>query len=112
MSVETYPHLFQPIRVGKTVFRNRIFAAPNGCQYLDSRNAPSPDGVAFFERKALGGFASVTLGECIVDRRTGQSHAYQILLDDPQNLPALSAMATAISRHGAVASVQLQHSGM
>ena len=112
MSVETYPHLFQPIRIGKTLFRNRIFAAPNGCQYLDSRNGPSPDGVAFCERKALGGFASVTLGECIVDRRTGQAHAYQILLDDPQNLPAMSAMATAISRHGAVAGVQLQHCGM
>ena len=112
MSVETYPHLFQPIRIGKTLFRNRIFAAPNGCQYLDSQNGPSPDGVAFFERKALGGFASVTLGECIVDRRTGQAHAYQILLDNPQALPPMSSVATAISRHGAVASAQLQHCGM
>ncbi len=112
MSVETYPHLFSPIRIGKAVFRNRIFAAPNGCQYLDGRNAPSMEGAAFFERKALGGFAAVTLGECIVDSVTGQAHAYQVLLDEPRNLPALSAAASAISRHGAVASVQLQHCGM
>ena len=112
MSLETYPHLFEPIRVGKTIFRNRIFAAPNGCQYLDHRNAPSAEGVAFYERKALGGFAAVTLGECIVDSRTGQAHAYQILVDEPRSLPAMTAMASAISRHGAVASVQLQHCGI
>ncbi len=112
MSIERYPNLFAPIRIGKTVFRNRIFAAPNGCQYLDYGNVPSREGVAFFERKAIGGAAAVTVGECIVDSKTGQAHAYQILLDNPQALPPMSSMATAISRHGAVASVQLQHCGM
>ena len=47
-----------------------------------------------------------------MDSKTGQSHAYQILLDNPQALPPMSSMAAAISRHGAVASVQLQHCGM
>lgn len=112
MSIEHFPHLFAPIRIGNTLFRNRIFAAPNGCQYLDYGNVPSKDGVAFYERKAIGGAAAVTLGECIVDSKTGQAHAYQILLDNPQALPPMSSMATAISRHGAVASVQLQHCGI
>ena len=112
MGVEKFPHLFEPIRIGNTLFRNRIFAAPNGCQYLDGEGAPTQEGVAFYERKALGGFAAVTMGECIVDSKTGQAHAYQALLDRPRNLPGFSAMATAISRHGAVASVQLQHCGM
>ncbi|MBR0401801.1 MAG: FAD-dependent oxidoreductase [Lachnospiraceae bacterium] len=107
-----FPHLFEPIRIGRTLFKNRLFAAPNGCQYLDYGNVPSDRGVAFYERKALGGFAAVTLGECIVDSKTGQAHAYQILLDNPAALPPMSSMATAISRHGAVASVQLQHCGM
>ncbi len=112
MSIVKYPHLFEPIRIGSTLFKNRLFAAPNGCQYLDYGNVPSDAGVAFFERKAIGGFAAVTLGECIVDSKTGQAHAYQILLDNPQALPPMSSMASAISRHGAVASVQLQHCGM
>ncbi len=25
-----YPHLFEPIRVGDTLFRNRIFSSPTG----------------------------------------------------------------------------------
>ena len=112
MSIARYPHLFEPIRIGRTVFKNRLFAAPNGCQYLDGRGAPSEAGVAFYERKAMGGFAAVTLGECIVDSKTGQAHAYQILLDEPRALPSMASMAEAISRHGAVASVQLQHCGM
>ena len=112
MSIEKYPNLFSPIQIGRTLFRNRVFAAPNGCQYLDYGNVPSKDGVAFFERKAIGGAAAVTLGECIVDSRTGQAHAYQILLDNPQALPPMASVARAISRHGAVASVQLQHCGM
>ena len=27
MSVQDYPHLFEPIRLGNTFFRNRIFGA-------------------------------------------------------------------------------------
>ncbi len=112
MGVCRYPHLFQPIRIGKTIFKNRIFASPNGCQYHYYGGMPSDEGIAFYERKALGGFAAVTLGECIVDSKTGQSHSYQLVLDNPLGLPQFSAMATALSRHGAVASVQLQHCGM
>ena len=112
MGVVHYPHLFEPIRIGKTLFRNRIFAAPNGCQYQYYGGVPSDEGIAFYERKALGGFAAVTIGECIVDSKTGQAHSYQLLLDNPLALPPMSAMAAAISRHGTVASVQLQHCGM
>ena len=112
MGIEKYPHLFEPIKIGNTVFRNRIFASPTGCQYLDYGNVPSAQGAAFYERKALGGAAAVTIGESIVDSKTGQAHAYQILLDNPQALPPLTSAATAISRHGAVASIQLQHCGI
>ncbi|MCR5845131.1 MAG: FAD-dependent oxidoreductase [bacterium] len=112
MSIEKYPHLLSPLKVGNVIFRNRIFAAPNGCQYLDYGNLPSAAGAAFYERKAMGGAAAVALGECIVDSATGQAHAYQILLDNPQALPPLASAATAINRHGAISCIQLQHCGM
>ena len=54
----TYPHLFSPIRLGDTVFRNRLFAAPVGYEYLSSRNYPLDETVGFFERKAMGGPAT------------------------------------------------------
>ena len=107
-----YPHLFTPIRLGSTLFENRIFAAPTGCLSVDQNGFPTPSGVAYYERKAIGGAAAVTVGDCIVDTKTGQVTAYQVALDKPLALPHLSSMAVAISRHGAVASVELQHGGM
>ncbi len=112
MGMEKFPHLFEPLKIGGVLFRSRIFAAPNGCQYLDYGGVPSAAGAAFYERKAMGGAAAVTIGECVVDSKTGQAHAYQVLLDNPQALPPMSSAAAAISRHGAVASAQLQHCGM
>ncbi len=111
MNALKYPHLFQTIRLGDTLFRNRIFAAPTGCLDVSPDGAPTPSGIAFYERKAAGGAAAVTIGDCIVDTKTGQITAYQIRMDNPLTLPHMSAMARAISKHGAVASVELQHGG-
>jgi 2,4-dienoyl-CoA reductase-like NADH-dependent reductase (Old Yellow Enzyme family)/NADPH-dependent 2,4-dienoyl-CoA reductase/sulfur reductase-like enzyme len=107
-----YPNLFTPIRLGNTHFMNRLFAAPTGCLDLSHGGIPTPSAVAYYERKALGGAAAVTIGDCIVDTKTGQITAYQVCIDNPLALPQLSSMAGAISRHGAVASVELQHGGM
>ena len=107
-----YGHLFAPIILGNTLFRNRIFASPTGCLGVDDFGAPTPEGIAYYERKAAGGAAAVTIGDCIVDSKTGHVTAYQMLMDSKRGIPALSAMADAIARHGAVASVELQHGGI
>ena len=99
-----YPHLFTPIRLGDTLFENRIFASPTGCYYVDQNCFPTPAGIAYYERKAIGGAAAVTVGDCIVDTNTGQVTAYQVVLDTPLALPHLSSLATAISQHGAAVS--------
>ena len=106
-----YPHLFEPIQLGKTLFRNRIFASPTGHHEMTPDCFPDAEVVAFYEHKAMGGSASVCVGDCIVDTLTGQSHVKQIHIDDPLVVPSLTAVATAISRHGAVASAELSHDG-
>ena len=57
MSVLKYPRLFEPFVIGNVVFRNRIFAAPEGFYNVGGDYLPSLDEIAFFERKAVGGFA-------------------------------------------------------
>lgn len=106
-----YPHLFEPLRLGNTFFRNRIFASPTGHHEMTPDCFPDPEVIAYYEKKAQGGVASVSVGDCIVHTKTGQSHTKQIHLDDPLILPSLTAVATAISRHGAVASAELSHGG-
>lgn len=57
-----YPHLFTPLQVGSAVFRNRIFASPQGFYRVAADNLPNGDEAAFYERKALGGFAASMRG--------------------------------------------------
>jgi len=106
-----YPHLFSPIRLGDTVFRNRYFAAPVGYEYLSSQNYPLEETIAFFERKAIGGAATVNVGSAAPDGKRGRIGKTQLPLSDPDSLPPIYRLASAISRHGAVAAVELQHCG-
>ncbi len=107
-----YPHLFSPIQLGNTVFRNRYFAAPVAYEYLSSKNYPLEETIAFFERKAMGGAATVNVGSAMPDSKRGAIGGFDNLnLDDPMGLPAIYRLASAISRHGAVAAIELQHCG-
>ena len=106
-----YENLFSPIVLGNTQFRNRIFAAPIGMEYFPSeRLHPGDDFIAFFERKAEGGVATVCIGSAMVDNARGAIGPF-IRLDDPTAIAPHYRLSQCISRHGAVADIELQHCG-
>ncbi|MCF0121554.1 MAG: FAD-dependent oxidoreductase, partial [Oscillospiraceae bacterium] len=104
--------LFEPIRLGKTVFKNRIFASPTGYQDLTTDSYLNDDAFAYYERKAIGGAASVTVGECVVDSAHGRGGSYHIILDDPLAKHSLQRLTNIVTRHGTVVSAELCHAGM
>ena len=106
-----YPHLFSSVKVGNTIFRNRIFASPTGLQYALAGNRPTAEGIAYYERKAVGGAASVCIGDAMVDSQIALANGSHILLDDPGARPSLTKLADAITKHGAIASMELSHGG-
>ena len=112
MSTIKYNNLFKPIKLGNTIFRNRIFGAPTGYQNLTLGKYPPAEAVEYYERKAMGGAATVTVGECVVDSMRGRGGENHIALDDSKSMGSLSALAEGISKHGAVAVAELQHAGM
>ncbi len=112
MSDLKYPHVFEPIQVAGTLFRNRLFSSPQGFYNIGPDLFPNDDMVAFFETKAQGGFASVCVGDCIVDWKNGRHYDWLIPMDDQKMLPGLSKLANAVTRHGAIASAELSHAGM
>lgn len=111
MSNKYYPHLFEPIRLGKTLFRNRIFASPQDFANLSEENFLTPEAIAFYELKARGGFASVCVGDCIVDSLYGHNHRFKLRGDAVKSKINMSRTAAAITRHGAIANIELNHSG-
>jgi 2,4-dienoyl-CoA reductase-like NADH-dependent reductase (Old Yellow Enzyme family) len=82
-----------------------------GYEYLSSKNYPLDETVAFFERRALGGAATVSYGSGAVDSKRGVIGLSNPYLDDPTALPPLYRVASAINRHGAVAAMELAHFG-
>ena len=78
-----YKHLFEPIVLAGTLFNNRIFASPTGYQDMNRFCDLPPEAIAYYERKAKGGVASVALGELVVDSKTGRSGTHHVPMDDP-----------------------------
>lgn len=97
------------MKLGPFTLRNRIQSAPMG-YYGTPEGYITNEGAAYYELRAKGGAAIVTIGESMVDS-SGTSHGRVTPLDDPGILPSLINTTDAIKRHGAVASIELLHAG-
>lgn len=106
-----YPHLFQPIRLGSLLLKNRIFAAPASQPDVNPGVYLKKENVAYYEARAKGGAAVVNLGDTVVHTRTGRAQPHKPLMDDPAVVPSLSDAARAIRQHGAFACLELSHCG-
>ena len=107
-----YPMLCAPLRVGNVTLRNRMCSAPMGFPDLTEDGCLTEGAIAFYENRARGGAAIVTISEACVDYVNGKSHGRLINLQNPGVLAGLTNAARAIRRHGALASVELNHAGM
>jgi 2,4-dienoyl-CoA reductase-like NADH-dependent reductase (Old Yellow Enzyme family)/thioredoxin reductase len=106
-----YPHLFAPLQLGRTLFRNRIFASPTGVFYTDPKHRPINETIAYYERKAKGGAASVCVGDAQVDSEHSLHGRYNMVMDDNEIMPVLNKLSSQINRHGAVATLEMFHAG-
>ena len=107
-----YPHLSSPITIGRTTFRNRMFSAPMGGTDIANDGCIGPKSTAFYELRARGGAAAVTVSELMVHPATDGSHAYHLDESILNSLACATYTADAIRRHGAIPSLELSHSGM
>jgi 2,4-dienoyl-CoA reductase-like NADH-dependent reductase (Old Yellow Enzyme family)/thioredoxin reductase len=71
-----------------------------------------PKSKAFYELRAKGGAAAVTISELMVHPETDGSHAYHLDESILNSLASATYAADAIRRHGAIPSLELSHSGM
>jgi len=91
-------------------------ATPTSLSWADGfTGAPVDMTLFYYEDKARGGAASVTLSETTISRTDGASRGVgHYILNDPVHGnpgPQLSKITEAIRRHGAVPSIQLHHAG-
>jgi 2,4-dienoyl-CoA reductase-like NADH-dependent reductase (Old Yellow Enzyme family)/thioredoxin reductase len=106
-----FPSLFSPLKLGNVTLKNRIISAPMTYPILTSDGCLTPEAIAFYELRAKGGAAVVTVSEVIVDSKYGKYYPIQVILDAPNAKDSLATAARAIKRHGAVPSIELSHGG-
>lgn len=109
--IRKYPNLCSPLRIGNVTLRNRMVSAPMAFPDITPEGYVTKEAAAFYELRAKGGAAAVTLSECVVHIKTGMSHSKHINLQDEGVLAGLTEAARSIKRHGALANVELSHGG-
>ena len=95
-----YPNLFAPLKLGNVVLRNRIISAPQGFLHLDAESLPTQAAAAFYEEKARGGAAVVTIGEGYVDSVHGIDIPKGIHLDTDDCIGGLRFWRTPLRSMG------------
>ncbi len=106
-----YPNLCKPLNVGNVTLRNRMCSAPMGATDIDVNGTPGPRTQSFYELRAKGGAAVVTVSELVVHPETDGSQMLHLSLSTPGQLGAFTFVADAIKRHGSIPSIELSHSG-
>ncbi len=104
-----YPKLFEPLQVGSTVYRNRLFAAPSMASFVSEGGRPTEALMGYYREKAKGGAAQVTIGDTPVDQEHAPTFPGMYLTKS--NMAFLGELACCIKQYGAVATYELNHGG-
>ena len=108
---QKYPHLCSPIKIGNVLFRNRMFSAPTAGTDMGTDHIIGPASVAYYNHKARGGAATVTISEVAVHPETDASPIFRLNADIIGSMRSFALTANAIARHGAVPNIELTHCG-
>ena len=107
-----YPLLSSPIKIGNVTFRNRMFSSPTSGTDITPDHCIGPKTTAYYELKAKGGAAAVTISAVKVHAPTdGSNMSFDLNLETLGSLASFTYTADAIRRHGAVPSMLMSHGG-
>mgnify|MGYP002681391720 FL=1 len=104
-----YDVLFEPVRIGPKVARNRFFQVPhcNGMGHRHPSSLAEMRGV-----KAEGGWAVVCTEEVEIHHTSALDGAVEGRLWDDADVPAHARMTERVHAHGGLAGIELAHSGL
>jgi 2,4-dienoyl-CoA reductase-like NADH-dependent reductase (Old Yellow Enzyme family)/thioredoxin reductase len=101
--------LFSPLRIRDVEIRNRILSTGHQT-YLAKDGVPSPEMVAYHERRARGG-AGLIITESSRMHESGISDAPDLIASHDRCIPGYAAIAKVVHKHGGHVFGQLSHPG-
>ena len=81
-----YPHIFSPFQLGTVTLPNRMVMAPMSTELGGLEGEVTPQMIAFYRERALGGMGLIIVEYTCVSPETGRAHEYQLHLEDETNL--------------------------
>jgi 2,4-dienoyl-CoA reductase-like NADH-dependent reductase (Old Yellow Enzyme family)/thioredoxin reductase len=105
--VTKYPNLFQPIKIGNLILKNRITNAPIYNFLASYDNHITREGIEFSKPFGKGGAATVTLGSGFINRVLPPSAHHIVGMSDDFMVVYLSEWCEAVKRFGSKACVEL-----
>ncbi|MDN5658517.1 FAD-dependent oxidoreductase [Brevibacterium sandarakinum] len=104
-----FPHLFEPITLGRRTIRNRIVSSGHDT-VLDDHGMIGDDLVAYHEARAQGGCGLIVLQVSGV-HETARYTNHVLMATEDSSMPGYRAVAEAVHRHGTTIFAQLFHPG-
>ena len=108
MSKNPYSRLFEPVKIGPVVTKNRFYQVPHCCGMGHLRPKAH---AAMRETKAKGGWGVVSTEEAEIHPSSDLAPYVEQRIWDKRDIPALRLMTEAVHKHGALAAIELTHSG-
>ena len=105
--VTKYPNLFQSIKIGNLVLKNRITNAPIYNFLASYDNHITREGIEFSKPFGKGGAATVTLGSGFINRVLPPAAHHIVGMNDDFMVVYLSEWCEAVKRFGSKACVEL-----
>ena len=111
LTVQRYPHVFSPIKIGPVTLKNRLGFAPMVCNKCTIDGTVTDSMVEFVYSQASTGVGYVTIGDTQVDDDLGGAFMATLNIARKNSIPGMIRLTEAASFGGAVLSVELNHSG-
>ncbi|MEM2313040.1 MAG: FAD-dependent oxidoreductase [Candidatus Nezhaarchaeales archaeon] len=108
-----FPHLFQPVRIGRLTVPNRIKYAATEDNFNTHDGFVTDVDVAYIRERAkgvVGGICTIQ-GVYMDPKGEGKGYVGQAAAYDDKFIPGLKRLADAIHGEGAIANIQLMHCG-
>jgi 2,4-dienoyl-CoA reductase (NADPH2) len=106
-----FEHLLAPGRIGTLELRNRIFMSPMGSNLAEEDGTCGERIVRYYEARAQGGAALVTMGSVGIAWPRGSGNARQVAISEDRFIAPLRNVVDAVHSHGCRIALQLQHAG-
>lgn len=106
-----FDNLLKPGQIGSMTLKNRMIMAPMGSNFAESDGHCGERIQAFYEERAKGGAAMLTMGVCSIAYPAGTAEPYQVAVSDDKFIPGLKQLTDRVHKHGAKIAMQIQHAG-